>query len=75
MPGSHCGARGGWQERGVKAKFFHSELELVGEAGSGRSGRLEVHEDWATGRLQVRLLQTDGAASAKADVCVCSLTR
>jgi len=41
------------QGRGISARFFHSELELVSAPGSARAGRLQVHEDWAAGRLQV----------------------
>ena len=40
------------QERGISAKFYHADMELYG-ADSGATGRMEVYEQWSSGRVQV----------------------
>jgi ATP-dependent DNA helicase Q1 len=41
------------QGKGVRAKFYHADLDLYGTDARGNSGRMEVFEQWSKGRVQV----------------------
>ena len=41
------------QRKGLRAKFYHADMELYGADSAGRSGRMEVYAEWSDGRVQV----------------------
>ena len=41
------------QDKGIKAKFYHADMDLYGVDAGGNSGRMEVYEEWSAGRVQV----------------------
>ena len=41
------------QGKGIRAKFYHADLDLYGTDAGGNSGRMEVYEQWSKGHVQV----------------------
>ena len=41
------------QEKGIRAKFYHADMDLYGVDSGGNSGRMEVYAEWSDGRIQV----------------------
>ena len=41
------------QDKGIKAKFYHADMDLYGVDAGGNSGRMEVYAEWSDGRVQV----------------------